>query len=100
MFKKPLIIFLSTSLLLSVIFFMFPINLFDGEIVYKSELTEYTVSTRLSLSYFIGIGYDEADMVNVATFYLTWQGIAMAILFILGFPALLAYRIYLKRTKQ
>lgn len=97
-FKKPLLIFLGTSLLLCAIFFLFPINLFDGEIVIKRGLQEMTEARPLSLSYFIGIGYDEADMDIIEDFYLTTKGITMAIIFIVGIPALLAYRIYLKST--
>ena len=55
------------------------------------------LQTRLSLSYFIGLGYDESEMVYVKDFYLTTKGIFMAVIFIIGFPALLAFRLYLKR---
>jgi hypothetical protein len=53
----------------------------------------------MSLSYFVGIGLDEADMQDVESFKLTAKGWAMAALFIFGLPALLAYRIYLKYSK-
>lgn len=91
--KKPFVIFGVTSLLLAIVFFVFPINLFDGEIVIKNGLQEITESRQLSLSYFIGIGYEKADMDIIKDFYLTPKGWIMAFIFIFGFPALFAYRL-------
>lgn len=96
----PIAIFIVTVLILGLAFFLFPINLFDGKIVYQEGIKEYTLDAPLSLSYFVGLGYDEADMVNIKSFYLTTKGIIMACIFILGFPALLAFRIHLRNTKQ
>ena len=95
--KKHWIVFLIGVLVLSLLFFVFPINIFDGAIVYNSGAQEYTVDAPLSLSYFIGIGYEEADMVGVADFYLYPKGILMAFLFIFGFPALLVFKIYTRQ---
>jgi hypothetical protein len=99
MTKKPIAIFFATVVILGLVFFLFPINLFDGKIVYQEGLKEYTLDAPLSLSYFIGLGYDEADMVGVKSFYLTTKGIVMALIFTLGFPALLAFRVHLRNTK-
>ena len=99
MTKKPIAIFLATVVILGLMFFLFPINLFDGKIVYQEGLKEYTLDAPLSLSYFIGLGYDEADMAGVKSFYLTTKGIIMAVIFTLGFPALLAFRVHLRNTK-
>lgn len=96
-YRFPLIIFLGISFLLALIFFTLPINLFDGIIVKENGLSSYELESPLSLSYFIGLGYDEADMVGVTDFYLTMKGKLIAVIFIFGFPGLLAYRIYLKR---
>lgn len=95
--KKPILIFLGTSLLLAIVFFTLPINLFDGVIEIEEPFRSYKIEQPISLSYLIGLGYDEADMQYVKDFYLTGKGIAMAVIFILGLPALLAYRIYLKK---
>jgi len=99
---RALAIFVITSVVLAVIFFVFPINIFNGEIhiVEPHNHKDYIKEAPLSLSYFIGIGYDEADMEFVESFKLTIQGWIMAFIFILGFPALLAYRIYLKYTRS
>lgn len=99
MTKKPILIFMATSLLLLALFFLFPINLFDGEIVIVEEHREYIVQAPLSLSNFIGIGYNQEDMIDVKTFYLTVKGSVMAIIFTIGIPALLAYRIHIRNNK-
>ena len=98
MIQKPIIIFLFTLISLTLLFFVFPINVFDGKIVYEYSLKEHTINAPLSLSYFIGLGYDESDMVGVKCFYLTLKGNIMALIFIVGLPALLALRVYLKNN--
>lgn len=95
--KKSIILFFSTSLVLALIFFTLPINLFDGVIEIEEPLRSYSIERPLSLSYFIGLGYDEADMVHVKDFYLTTKGYIIAFVFVLGLPALLSYRVYLKK---
>lgn len=97
--SRALAIFVITALILLVIFFVFPINIFDGQIDFVEPQREYTINTPLSLSYFVGLGYEEADMEFVESFRLTTKGWIMAIIFIFGLPALLAYRIYLKMSK-
>lgn len=94
--KKIWVIFATTSLVLAAIFFLFPINLFDGVIIEQRGELELRHQRPLSLSYFIGMGYDESDMEFIKDFYLTTKGVFMAVVFILGLPALLAYRIHLK----
>ena len=98
--KRSLAIFIVCAFILSVIFFVFPINIFDGQIDYLEPQREYTINTQLSLSYFIGLGYDEADMEFVEAFRLTMKGWLTAIIFIFGLPGLLAYRISMKKKKQ
>ena len=94
--KKSLIIFSVGWILLACVFFLFPINLFDGVIIEQRGLQTITHERPLSLSYFIGIGYEESDMVGIKNFYLKPKGIFMAVLFIFGFPGILAYRSYLR----
>lgn len=97
--KRPIVLFLILSLALALIFFLLPINIFDGAIVVQDEFGEYIDQRPISLSYLIGIGYDNQDLMNknIKDFYLTTKGIVMAFIFILGFPGLLAYRVYLKK---
>ncbi|MDG1331497.1 MAG: hypothetical protein P8P74_04160 [Crocinitomicaceae bacterium] len=97
---RALAIFVITAFVLAVLFFTLPINIFDGEIHVVEPQRDYVIEAPLSLSNFIGIGYDEVDMQYVESFNLTGKGWAMAAIFIFGFPALLAYRIYLKSVKD
>jgi hypothetical protein len=95
--KKPLVIFALSSLLIALPLFLLPLNLFNGEIIYQRALVEQKVAAPLSLSYFIGIGYDQQDMVGVKEFYLVKDGIILAIIVLFGIPGIVAYRFYLKR---
>jgi hypothetical protein len=87
-----LITFLVCFLIITLPLILFPINLFDGEIIYKNGVIE---QAPLSLSYFFGIGYEVSDMTSVASFHLVPKGYFLAIIFTIGLPALIAYRIYL-----
>ena len=98
--SRALAIFAATALVLAIVFFTIPINVFDGQIDYKEGNREFTVEVPLSLSYFVGLGYEESEMQFVQDFRLTPKGWGMAVIFIFGFPALLAYRIYLKAVKS
>ncbi len=98
MFKRPVIIFFSLSIFLALVFFLFPINIFDGVIVYQQGLQKVEVETPLSLSYFIGLNLYPENMEGVvADFYLTTKGKVMAVIYILGVPGLIAYRVLLRR---
>lgn len=97
LFQKPIYIFLFAMLCIAIPLCIFPINLFQGEIVYLNGLVEVTEQAPLSLSYFLGLGYNEVDMLDIKEFYLLPSGILTAVIFIFGIPALIAYRIYLKQ---
>ncbi len=99
MLKKPLLIFIVFSSVLAFLFFFFPINLFDGKIVVENGLQSYTADDNLSLSNFIGIGIEGMSEQGIVDFYLTAKGVILAFIYILGFPGLLAYRIYLKNQR-
>lgn len=94
-FRKPINAFLILFIGLNLLFFLFPINLFDGEIIIKQGLQTIKQERPLSLSYFIGVGYDESDMDIIKDFYLLPKGYMMAFLFVIGIPALVAYRVSL-----
>jgi len=97
LFQKPIYIFLFAMFCVAIPLCIFPINLFQGEIVYLNGLVEVTEQAPLSLSYFFGLGYNEVDMLGIKEFYLLPSGILTAVIFIFGIPALIAYRIYLKQ---
>lgn len=100
--KKYLLIFLICSLVVAAIFFLIPINLFDGEIVLENTngVALQPIKTKLSLSYFIGIGASAEDLKGVKDFYLLPMGYFFAFLMIFGLPALISYRIYLKNQNK
>lgn len=94
--KKPLLIYIGLVLILSAVFFLFRIDLFPGEITTKDKI--YTCD--ISLSYFIGMGGSKQDFSNIESFRLLPKGYALAIIMILGLPALVAYRVHLKSKKN
>ncbi|MCT4561104.1 MAG: hypothetical protein N4A41_06980 [Crocinitomicaceae bacterium] len=96
----PWKVFVLSVVVLSAILFVFPINLFQGVIVFQDDLKEMVVEAPLSLSYFLGLGYNEGDLVGVKDFYLKPSGIFLAIAITIGIPFLVAYRIYLKKEKN
>jgi len=75
-------------------------NLFEGEIVYVQNGKKYVLEAPLSLAYFLGLGYDQADMKQVVDFYLTRRGYMLAASLLLGFPTLLAYRSFLAKKQK
>lgn len=98
--RKVVLLFIACFFAIALPLCLFPINLFSGEIVYKSGLQEAVIQAPLSLSYFFGLGYDPADMVGVQDFYLTGSGYLTAFIFLIGIPGLVAYRVYLSGTKK
>ena len=88
--------------IISVPLFLFPLNLFPGEVVLwtgDKNNPEQAMETQLSLSYFIGMGYNPEDMLGVKSFYLTAKGYFLVFAFLIGVPFLIAYRSYLKKGK-
>jgi len=100
MFKKPIVIFFLGVILIATPLFLFPINLFKGEIVIESDIQRIVQEAPLSLSYFIGLGYNQEEMKNVTDFYLTREGYFFVFLIIIGLPTLIAYRFKLKNDLE
>lgn len=96
--KKALIVFSISAVAVAVILCVVPVDLFDGEVVWSIEGHEFTREQNLSLSYFFGIGVQDAQWEYVDSFRLTAQGWLMVFIIILGIPGLIAYRMYLKAT--
>ena len=93
--SRPKVIFTLTFLIIALPLFLFPINLFPGEAIQKIGATEQTVPIPLSLSYFVGIGYDPGDLDGIKDFYLLPRGYALAFCLLIGFPAIMAFRVYI-----
>jgi len=99
-FEKPIRVFIVLVLLIGLPLFLFPINFFSGEVIFQRGLVEIVEQRPLSLSYFVGMGYDPKDLIEVKDFYLLKEGYILAIIFIVGVPFLAAYRVYLSQQQK
>ncbi len=97
---SPLVLFVALVLCLTSICLVFPINLFDGEFTRQIGLQEITEQAPLSLSYFVGLGLNEGDLDNIVEFHLLPKGWFMVIVFLVGIPGLLSYRVHLRNKKN
>jgi hypothetical protein len=98
---SPWFIFIGLSLIISIILFSLPINLFPGEIVMERGLSTITVKDHnLSLSYFVGMGLNPGDLEGIKSFKLTPWGWALAFCYIFLLPGLIAYRIHMKQKAK
>ena len=100
LFKKPLFVFCLAVIFIAIPLFIFPINFFDGEIIMKNGLSETKMEAPLSLSYFIGFGFNSIDMEGIKDFYLLPKGYLLAFCIILGCPVIVTYRIFLAQKKK
>jgi hypothetical protein len=98
--SNPLIVFLLAFLVITLPLIIFPINLFDGEIVQSTGMGDVTIQARLSLSYFIGLGYNPADLEGIKDFYLVPKGYMIAFIVLIGIPGLIAYRVYISGNQE
>jgi hypothetical protein len=94
-FSKPLNTFLTLFILLFLTFLLLPINIFDGEIIYQKGLVTMAEKRPLSLYFVSGLEYSKGELKGIKEFHLLPKGYLMAFLFILGIPALTAYRVNL-----
>jgi hypothetical protein len=98
---SPWFVFIGLSLIISIILFSLPINLFPGEIVMERGLSTITVKDHnLSLSYFVGMGLNPGDLEGIKSFKLTPWGWALAFCYIFLLPGLIAYRIHMKQKAK
>lgn len=98
--KKPLFIFFALSILIATPLFLLPLNLFDGEIIYQNGLSTIVEPRPLSLHFVSGIEYWGEPLEGVKDYHLTPRGRMLAVGFIIGFPALIAFRIFLKNSND
>lgn len=99
-FKKSLIIFVIGSVVVTLVLCLLPIRVFDGEAIWISAGNEIVLSQQISLSYFFDIGIDKEYFAMVEGFRLTGKGWMLAFIFIIGIPALISYRFYLKGSQK
>jgi len=98
--RNPFAVFLLSALVVSTLLFTIPINLFDGQVTFTVEGMTFTEPTKLSLSYFLGIGITEGDMQDVKEFSLTGSGYLTACLLTIGLPALVGYRVWIANQSE
>jgi hypothetical protein len=97
---KPLNVFLILFIFLTLFFFLIPINLFDGEIVFENGLQKIIQKRPLSLAFVTGMEYDRSQLKGIKDFYLLPQGYVMVFIFIFCIPAIAAYRVHLGKPKN
>ena len=97
--SKPIVVFTLTFFAIALPLFLLPINLFPGEAIQQIGAIEHPIKLPLSLSYFIGVGYDPKDLEGIKEFYLLPQGYALAFCFLIGFPAIISFRVHIGRKK-
>ena len=97
LFRKPLFVFVVLSVVIATPLFLLPINVFQGEIVYHSGISTIVEPRPLSLHFVSGLEYYGEEIKGVQDYYLTARGWMLALIFIIGIPALFAYRVHLKR---
>jgi hypothetical protein len=100
--NNPWFVFALGVIIASGIFFLIPLNLFDGEIVFQVGMKTWKEKANISLSYFIGIGAEKKQLeeLGVIDFYLLPKGYILAFILNLGLPGLWAYRVFLKSVKK
>ncbi len=94
-FSKPIVVYFLATILLSAVFFLIPINIFDGIYTYKVNGITFAAEAKMSLSYFIGIGTNPADLQDVVSFELSAMGYLLVFLFLVALPILIAYRVHI-----
>lgn len=98
--SHPIVLFLVLNLFLLLIFLIFPINLFEGEIIVENGLSTFKEIRPISLSYFVGLGYEPTDLIGIKDFYLLPKGYLTAFLIIFCLPALIAYRVSIGKKNK
>jgi len=94
-FVKPINTFLILFIFLILLFFLLPINIFDGEIIYQQGLVTMKEKRPLSLHFVAGLEYAKTELKGIKEYHLLGKGYLMAFLFIVGIPAIVAYRVNL-----
>jgi hypothetical protein len=104
--RKPINIFFVLFIVLLLVFCLLPINIFDGAIVYQKGITKFIEPRPLSLHFILDFeNYKEIFKKEMPGWiiidkYLTAKGYAMAAIFIIGIPALAAYRLHLGKNRN
>jgi hypothetical protein len=100
-FRKPVIAFVIVFLIMNSIFWLFQVKEFEGTYRHLQNGVECMEEhpANLSLSYFIGIGTPNPDVV-ITKMTLTLKSIALAFCICLFTPLLIAYRVHLGNNRR
>jgi hypothetical protein len=99
-FKQAIFLFAVLAIGITTPLLLFPINIFPGVIEINNGLQQLSYDVPLSLSYFIGRGFNEGDLDNVSVFYLKPASYFLVFIFTLAMPAMIAFRYYLYHEKK
>ena len=99
-FSKPIVVYFIATIILSAIFFLIPINIFDGVYTFKVNGITFAAEAKMSLSYFIGIGSAASDLQDVVSFKLVPMGYLLVFLFLVALPILIAYRVHIANNQR
>jgi len=98
--SNPIFVFVCLFLIISIPLCTLPIQLFPGVIEIHNDLQHLSFDAPLSLAYFIGLGMQKNDLEGISAFYLKPAGYMLAFIFTIGIPALVAFRISLKKQEK
>ena len=94
--KSPRVIFVISFVLMVIISLIPQIELYECHFYYTDGVQELDFKKNMSLSYFLGYGYDMEALSLYQTIDFTWKGKLMIFLLLLGFPLLVSYRFALR----
>ncbi|MCG8577634.1 MAG: hypothetical protein MI810_22325 [Flavobacteriales bacterium] len=92
-------IFLLTTVLCFALFYFYPAEIFETEITEKGDIF-YTRDLSLRTVLFGQSLPDYIDIANLTGLRLTWKGIIVMIVCIVGLPAMIAYRTTVNRSPR
>ena len=98
--SKPIVVYFLATIILSAIFFLIPINIFDGVYTFKVNGITFAAEAKMSLSYFIGIGAGPGELKDVVSYELLPMGYLLVFLFLVALPILIAYRVNLANIQR
>lgn len=97
---KYSLIFLGSFALFAAISCLPAVEMYECQFLLNSDYQTIDENKNLSLSYFLGYGYDMEEMAQFDTIRLTLKGWLMVVLILLGTPALITYRFALKNRMR
>lgn len=95
--RNPKLIFLISFIFIVGVSLIPQVELYECHFYYQDGVQELDFKKNMSLSYFLGYGYDMEALALYQKIDLTWKGKFMFLLLLIGFPFLMSYRFALKK---